>query len=125
MGLASCSHSSSKARNALSTTSTPPSSATTAAPTPTRPPVLGRAWGDATQYQHGYGEVRPSRIDNGGDPTGVVENVRWQSWGGGQAVGSGMSTYLPGKIVADGTQERATIVAFNLATCRRARAFTA
>jgi hypothetical protein len=42
-------------------------------------PVLGRSWGVAPQYQHGYGEVRPTQIDNGGDPTGLVDNVQWRS----------------------------------------------
>lgn len=89
----------------------------------TREPVLGRSW---SPYQHGYGSIRPGRIDNGGDPTGVVANVRWQSWGKDRAVGSGISTYLTGsQIVADGTQQRATVVAFNLGTCRGVPAYTA
>jgi hypothetical protein len=52
--------------------------------------------------------------------------VRWQSWGDDQAVGSGISTYqAPNQIVADGTQERATVVAFNLESCRGVWAYTA
>jgi len=40
------------------------------------PPVLGAVWGP---YQKGYGEARPTEINNGGDPTGVVTNVAWTS----------------------------------------------
>ena len=66
----------------------------------------------------GYGQVAPSIIDNGGDPEGVVSNVVWRSWGAAQAIGSGTAEYVaPTQIVADGTQETATVVAFNLGMC--------
>jgi len=66
----------------------------------------------------GYGSVRPSTIDNGGDPTGVVTNVSWKSWGGAQAVGSGMAYYDPPNTpVSQSVKEQATVVAFDLGTC--------
>jgi hypothetical protein len=66
----------------------------------------------------GFGQVRPAEISLGGDPTGVVTGVTWQSWGGGQATGSGTSTYVgPNQSVAQGTQEMATVVASDLGSC--------
>jgi len=57
-------------------------------------------------------------ISNGGDPTGVVTGIVWQSWGGTQAVGHGVSDYVSGsQSVAAGTQASATVVAFNLGMC--------
>jgi hypothetical protein len=62
--------------------------------------------------------VRPSTIDNNGDPTGTVVNVRWQSWGGPQAIGEGTTTYVAAnETVAQGKQALATVVAFNLGRC--------
>lgn len=86
-------------------------------------PFLGRSW---SVSQQGYGKPRPSSIDNGGDPTGIVENLRWQSWGQDRAIASGFSYYeAPGKIVAESTREPVTVVAFNLGTCTGIRAYTA
>ncbi|WP_076480502.1 hypothetical protein [Williamsia sterculiae] len=78
-------------------------------------PTLGKVWASS---QQGYGEVRPATVFNGGDPTGLVENITWSSWGGSQATGTGTGSYeAPGQSVADSTQQQATIVAFNLGTC--------
>lgn len=66
----------------------------------------------------GYGSVRPSTIDNGGDPTGIVTDVSWKSWGGAQAIGTGMGYYDPPNVpVYRSTKERTTVVAFDLGTC--------
>src|SRR5690242_5464978 len=46
-------------------------------------PTLGTTWAPS---QQGYGEVRPRVIFNGGDPTGLVQNISWTSWGGEQAL---------------------------------------
>jgi hypothetical protein len=79
-------------------------------------PVLGMPWGP---YQEGYGLVRPATISNGGDPTGIVSNVTWQSWGGPQAIGIGTSDYVgANQSVAAGTEETATIVAFDVGDCQ-------
>jgi len=80
-------------------------------------PVLGvaSAFGPSAV---GFGQVRPVEISLGGDPTGLVTGIFWQSWGGSEATGSGASTYVaPGQSVAQGTQETATVIASDLGTC--------
>ena len=80
-------------------------------------PTLGRLAGVFAHGQ-GFGQVKPSRVFNGGDPTGLVTHVVWRSWGGAQAVATGISDYVgPGQTVAGGTQEPVTVVAFKLGTC--------
>jgi len=49
-------------------------------------PRLGRKWGPS---QSGYGQVRPSKVFNGGDPTGLVERIHWSGWGRSRATGRG------------------------------------
>jgi len=74
----------------------------------------------------GYGEVEPSQINNGGDPTGVVTQISWRSWGGSKATASGVGDYVaPGQSVATGAQEPVTIVAFNLGSCDGKRMYQA
>ena len=130
-----CSKQKSGAAAATTTSSTPPSTSTPPSITSTSPsstattsagavPVLGAIWGPGGQA--GYATVRPTVIDNGGDPTGRVTNVHWQSWGGSQATATGTSLYLaPNQIVAEGTEETATVVAFNLGTCQGKAAYNA
>lgn len=78
-------------------------------------PTLGE---QQTPNQKGFGAARPARLDAGGNPTGIVEDIRWQSWGGPTATGSGTATYLaPGQATAEGRPERATIVAGDLGRC--------
>jgi hypothetical protein len=90
-----------------------PASASPADPVPT----LGQPAGVFAHGQ-GFGQVRPPKIFNGGDPTGLVTHVVWRSWGGAQAVATGISDYVgPNQTVAGGRQERVTVVAFNLGTC--------
>jgi len=98
---------------------TPPASPS--APASTGPagavPTLGRLTGVFAQGT-GFGQVKPAKIFNGGDPTGLVTHVVWTSWGGGRAVATGISDYVgPGQSVAAGTEERATVVAFDLGSC--------
>ena len=80
-------------------------------------PTLGRQW---APHQKGYGQVKPRTIFNGGDPTGLVQQVRWRSWGGRRAIGSGIGYWLwPGLGVADGSvRARAVVVAYDLGRCR-------
>jgi hypothetical protein len=100
---------------AAAATTSPAPQASGAAPAAL--PVLGRLAGVFTQGQ-GFGQVKPAEIFNGGDPTGLVTKLTWSSWGGSQAVGSGMSDYVgPGQSVATGTQKPVTVVAFKLGTC--------
>jgi hypothetical protein len=80
-------------------------------------PRLGRP---SRPGQAGYGEVRPSRIFNGGDPTGIVDRIQWTGWGSSQAIGAGDAEYVwPGTAVADnGIVPGARVVAFHLGRCR-------
>jgi hypothetical protein len=88
------------------------------------PPALGRKWGPT---QLGYGTVRPVKVFNGGDPTGLVDHIRWTNWGKPMAVGYGEAEFVwPGTAVADnGPTKGARVVAFHLRTCRGRRAYTA
>jgi hypothetical protein len=102
-------------RPAATTTSSPsvPASVGSAGPVPT----LGQSAG-VFAHGEGFGQVKPSKIFNGGDPTGLVTHVAWKSWGGARAVATGISDYVaPNQSVAGGTEEAATVVAFNLGTC--------
>ena len=78
--------------------------------------ILGQPW---APYQSGYGTPRPDHISNGGDPTGVVQDVHWDSWGGDRAVGAGINTYVGPEhsSVAAGHQEPAVVVAFDRGMC--------
>lgn len=78
-------------------------------------PVLAQPFAPG---QSGYGHIEPVTISNGGDPTGVLTNIKWKSWGGAQAVGVGESDYVAGsEFVAEGREEPATVLAFHLGTC--------
>jgi len=103
---------------------TPPASTPAASPSAQAPaspaggvPTLGQLAGDFA-HGTGFGQVKPARIFNGGDPTGLVTHVVWTSWGGAQAVATGVSDYVgPGQSVATGTEEPVTVMAFDLGTC--------
>jgi len=70
----------------------------------------------------GFGSVRPTEISLGGDPTGTLARISWQSWGGSRATGT--STYVaPDQTVAQGSQQTATVVAYDLGTCNGGRAY--
>jgi hypothetical protein len=89
---------------------TPPSS-------PAAVPTLGQLTGDFAHGQ-GFGQVKPAKIFNGGDPTGLVTHVTWSSWGGPRAQATGTSEYVgPNQSVATGRPATATVVAFDLGTC--------
>jgi hypothetical protein len=73
----------------------------------------------------GFGQVEPAAISLGGDPTGTVTGITWQSWGGAEATGTGRSTYVgPDQTVAQGSLEAATVVTYDLGTCKGARAYS-
>jgi hypothetical protein len=91
-----------------------PSDTTTTAPAAV--PVLGQPWASS---QQGYGQSRPTEISNGGDPTGIVTGITWQSWGGPKATGTGTGSYdPPNQPVSNSIQTTATVVAFDLGTCQ-------
>jgi len=98
-------------------TTTPRQTSTTTATATGRfgEPVLGRIGGP---YERGYGEVRPSRVDNGGDGQSFVADVHWESWGGARATGTGVASYVaPHQFSYQGRAAVATVVAFNLGNC--------
>lgn len=95
------------------TPATPQPSATPSTPAPT----LGQLAGVFAQGQ-GFGQVEPAKIFNGGDPTGLVTHITWQSWGSRRAIGSGTAEYVgPNQSVATGKPKPATVVAFHLGMC--------
>jgi hypothetical protein len=92
------------------------------AASPSRP-VLAGPWG---RDQQGYGQVAPTTIFNGGDPTGLVTHIHWFSWGDPTATGTGMAEWVgPNQIVAQGTAAPATVVVFHLGTCHGRSAYDA
>jgi hypothetical protein len=69
-------------------------------------------------HGQGFGQVEPVTIFNGGDPTGLVKHISWQSWGAAKAIGYGQAEYVgPNQSVATGKQKPATVVAFHLGMC--------
>ncbi len=99
-----------------STTESPTSASTTESSAPV--PTLGQLAGSFSGGK-GFGQVEPTTVFNGGDPTGLVRDVVWKSWGGATAVAGGVSDYVgPGQTVAAGAEEPATVVAFDLGTCQ-------
>ena len=106
---------------AVTSAPTPTPTASPSAPASTGPagavPTLGQLVGVFAQGT-GFGQVKPAKIFNGGDPTGLVTHDVWTSWGGTRAVAAGVSDYVgPGQSVATGTEEPVTVVAFDLGTC--------
>lgn len=90
---------------------------------PTKLPVLAGPWG---AYQEGYGYVEPKSIFNGGDPTGLVTGIHWETWGGARATGTGEGWYVgPHEDVAHGKKAPAKIVLFHLGTCHGRAAYDA
>ena len=120
VGLAACASGTQTGTHAaVSTTrATPPASAPTTSSAPVTLPTLGQMAGIFANGGQGWGQVRPATVFNGGDPTGLVTSITWDSWGGPQATGTGISTYVgPGQYTAQGTQEETRIVAFALGYC--------
>lgn len=86
-------------------------------------PTLGIVWAPS---QKGYGEVKPTTIFNGGDPTGLVEHVRWQGWGKSRAIGIGTGWRPPENGgVSESRRTAARVVAWNLGMCRGRLAYRA
>lgn len=86
-------------------------------------PVVGTSWGPGLQ---GYGQVEPQTISNNGDPASLITHITWSSWGGATAYGTGLATWVPpGQPAANGVQEQATVVVFNLGTCAGQQSYNA
>ncbi len=71
-------------------------SANAEVPSPVEVPILGsKAFSEP--FGAGFGHVEPSVIFNGGDPSGEVSGIHWQSWGGPMAIGYGRNPiFRPG-----------------------------
>ena len=52
-------------------------------------PTLGSRGPQTFRYAVGWGQVRPTQIFNGGDPSGDIVHVSWKTWGGPAANGWG------------------------------------
>ena len=97
-------------------------SATSAVAGGTPPPILTGA--GIAPYSVGFGKVKPSEIYLGGDATGMICHIRWDSWGGQFAIGTGTAFYLEaGQITADGHWVPAVIVAYHLGVWHGKRAY--
>jgi hypothetical protein len=67
----------------------------------------------------GFGQVKPSKIYLGGDPTGLVCRIRWLSWGGELAVGDGTGWYINShQAVSQGKAAPVVVVLYDLGTWR-------
>lgn len=45
----------------------------------------------------GWGTSMPTKLYNGGDPSGLMNEIRWTSWGGNTSIGYGLnSIFKPG-----------------------------
>lgn len=94
VGLAGCGSTTTRTVTVVRTASMP-SASTSAPPAPTI--VLG-----AKRFMEpdgkGWGTAEPSTIFNGGDPSGLVSDIRWTGWGQPVALGSGKtSIFKPGR----------------------------
>jgi hypothetical protein len=86
-------------------------------------PILAEPW---SSNQKGYGEVEPRTIFNGGDPTGLMREINWITWGGPVAVGEGLNIYVrPNQSVAERTPETALVALFQLGRCHGRVAYNA
>ncbi|MGH2860454.1 MAG: hypothetical protein ACRDLT_02995 [Solirubrobacteraceae bacterium] len=89
----------------------------------TRVPILTGA--DRTPGSAGFGQVRPSEIYLGGDESGLVCHIHWDTWGGRFALGIGTAWYLaPRRQTADGHWAPAVVVLYRLGGWRHRRAYT-
>jgi hypothetical protein len=82
-------------------------------------PVLGEPV-DQSFTGSGWGRVQPSDIFNGGDATGLLDDITWNSWGGAEATGQGTGWWVSAnEAVAQGSPAPATVVAYDLGTCSK------
>jgi hypothetical protein len=74
-----------------------------------KPPIAGT----------GYGEIKPSEVNNDGDGQSFINSIYWSSWGGAVAVGWGRASWVPprAQCSCDGIIQPAEIIATDLGTC--------
>ena len=93
-----------------------------AASAATRWPILGPKAYPYLKYTglkgtKGFGQVKPHEIYYGGDPTGLVCHIHWNSWGGRVARGTGIGWYVgPRQSVNEGHSTAVNITASRLGT---------
>jgi hypothetical protein len=79
-------------------------------------PTLGVVWAPA---QTGYGRIKPTTVDNGGDPSGIAEHVRWKGWATPRAVGTGKGWVPPDSGPYSAFRYKTVqVIAVNLGMCR-------
>jgi hypothetical protein len=79
---------------------------------------------DGVKGTKGFGQVKPRVIYYGGDPTGLVCDIHWHSWGGRVARGTGAGWYISGnQSVAQGHAAIATVIASKLGTWKGRAAY--
>ena len=84
-------------------------------------PTLGSHLGGKTK---GFGQVQPRTVFLGGDPTGLVAQLIWKSWGKPVTVGTGTGYYPPpGKPVAAAVRVTITLTASSLGACKGHQAY--
>jgi hypothetical protein len=114
-----------RAGESTAASSPAPSAPSSSSATSSDVPTLGQKVGTFIDGE-GFGDVRPQEVFNGGDPTGRVQAIKWESWGDPQATGHGTGWWVgPDQSVADGGYEPARIVAFNLGRCNSALMYQA
>lgn len=85
-------------------------------------PTLGVVW--SSGGQKGYGRVEPETVFNGGDPSGMVDHVRWRGWGTHRAVGIGRGWFPRGRAQPGFRRATVKLVASGLGACRGRTAYT-
>jgi hypothetical protein len=112
LALAGCG---SSTRTVTQTVASSSTAATTAATMPKV--VLGSK--SFVSRGEGWGSAEPSRIYNGGDPSGLVSGIHWTGWGQSSAHGTGRtSIFKPGGGYYRGLV-RVTLRAYDIGTCTR------
>jgi hypothetical protein len=76
------------------------------------------------QGTKGFGRVKPREIYYEGDPTGLVCDIHWRSWGGRVARGTGVGWYVgANQSVGEGHAAIATVIASKLGSWNGRRAY--
>jgi hypothetical protein len=73
----------------------------------------------------GWGTPKPRLINNGGDPSGIVSDIRWRNWGQSTATANGV-TWLDPTLTRGWVRGRAQLRASRIGRCssRGPRAYT-
>lgn len=72
----------------------------------------------------GWGTSEPAEIFNGGDPSGLITDVHWRSWGGAEAIGFGRNPIFKPHGGYYARPVRIKLRASAIGTCGGRRAYT-